>query len=252
MRCLLPAVIAALVVPASAWEVSGSRELGTLPSGAGIRETTFAGGGTSARATSLVFSNKSWALRVVDSPQPGEATLAGALAQAGCVAGVNGSYFHPDFRPVGLAISDGRLVNGFERAKLLSGVLAVRGGRIEIVRSSKFQNSPEVRQAVQAGPVLVEDGAPTSGLNSERPARRTVVATDGRGQWALVYMTAVTLSDAAEILSTPGAIAEWKVATALNLDGGSSSGLWADASPAPVSRPELARVRNFIGIAPKP
>jgi len=252
MRCLLFLFFAAVVVPASAWEVSGRRELGTLPSGGSVRETTIGGDGTSARTTSILFNNKSWVLRVVDSPAPGETKLAEVLAQSGCVAGVNGSYFHPDFRPAGLAISDGKQINGFEKAKLLSGVLAVRGSRIEIVRSSRFQSSPDVRQAVQAGPMLVEGGEPTVGLNNERPARRTVIATDGRGQWALVYMTSVTLAEAAKILSLPGTISDWKVATALNLDGGSSSGLWADAAPSPVSRPALGRVRNYIGLSPKP
>jgi hypothetical protein len=61
----------------------------------------------------------------------------------------------------------------------------------------------------------------------------------------------VALSDAARILTTPGVLGDWVPATALNLDGGSSSGLWAAATPDVVSRPELGHVRNYIGIAPK-
>jgi hypothetical protein len=88
-------------------------------------------------------------------------------------------------------------------------------------------------------------------LNADRSARRTIVATDGHGRWALVYLTSVTLADAARILTTPGALGDWVPATALNLDGGSSSGLWAATAPAPVSLPEFGHVRNYIGIAPR-
>ena len=148
-------------------------------------------------------------------------------------------------------VADGRDIQPFAKAKLLAGVLAVRGTRLEIVRSSKFAKSSDLRQAVQCGPMLVEGDHPVAGLNGERSARRTVVATDGRGRWALIYLTSVTLADAARILALPGILGDWKLATALNLDGGSSSGLWAATLPEPVSLPEFGHVRNYIGIAPR-
>lgn len=216
-----------------------------------MREVQLSDNGVTARVTAIVFSSKSYTMHVVDSPSPGTTKLAGVLAAAGCVAGVNGGYFQDDFRPVGLMVAGGSQVHAFEKAKLLSGILAVRGARIEIVRPSHFQNPGDVREAIQCGPMLVEGGHPVAGLNAERSARRTVVATDGRGQWALIYVTSVTLSDAARILTTPGVLGDWVPSTALNLDGGSSSGLWAAATPDAVSRPELGHVRNYIGISPK-
>ena len=85
----------------------------------------------------------------------------------------------------------------FERAKLLSGVLAVRKGRIELVRSGQFKTGSDVQEALQAGPWLVEKGAPVAGLDDKRSARRTIVANDGKGQWALIATSPVTLADAA-------------------------------------------------------
>jgi hypothetical protein len=99
--------------------------------------------------------------------------------------------------------------------------------------------------------MLVEGEHPTAGLNQERSARRTIVATDGRGRWALIYLTSVTLADAARILTTPSALGDWVPTSALNLDGGSSSGLWAATSPAQVSLSEFGHVRNYIGIVPR-
>ncbi|MEI6279534.1 MAG: phosphodiester glycosidase family protein [Verrucomicrobiae bacterium] len=249
MKILLPALVFASLLSASAaWEVTETVRLGSLPKGGAVVQTQVAEGHLTACVTAIIFSARSYSLRVVESPSPGSTKLAGVLAAAGCVAGVNGGYFQADFRPVGLVIAAGREVHAFEKAKLLAGVLAVRGRGIEIVRAARFKNSGDVREAIQCGPVLVENGSPTTGLNAERSARRTIVATDGHGQWALIYITSVTLADSARILTTPGVLRG--VATALNLDGGSSSGLWAASTPSPVSLPELGHVRNYLGIAP--
>lgn len=233
------------------WELAATSDQGKLPGGASVRRAELGDNGVSAQLTAIVFPAKSYSLRVVDSASPGQTKLAAALQEAGCVAGVNGSYFQEDYRPVGLMVADGREIHPFEKAKLLAGILAVRGTRLEIVRSSKFAGSSDLRQALQCGPMLVEGGHPTAGLNAARSARRTVAATDGHGRWALIYLTSVTLADAAQILTIPGVLGDWLPSTALNLDGGSSSGLWASASPAPVSLPEFGHVRNYIGIVPR-
>jgi uncharacterized protein YigE (DUF2233 family) len=252
MKWLLPLVLtASFSASLAAWEITGTEELGKLPGGGFVRQAELSDNGVSARLTAIVFSAKSYSLRVVDSTSPGSTKAASALQEAGCVAGVNGSYFQADYRPVGLMVADGREIHPLEKAKLLAGVLLARGAKLEIVRSSKFTKSPDIRQAVQCGPMLVEEEHPTTGLNSERSARRTIVATDGHGRWALIYLTSVTLADAARILTTPGALGDWVPSTALNLDGGSSSGLWAATSPAAVTLSEFGHVRNYIGIVPR-
>lgn len=245
------ALLASMATSQAEWKVTGTQELGNLPQEGRVRQVDLSDDGPTARLTAILFQPKHYSLRVVDSPAPGRTKLAATLAQAGCVAGVNGGYFHEDFRPVGLMIADSREIQPFEKAKLLAGILTCRGTHWEIVRSSKFAGSADVRQAIQCGPMLVEGGHPTVGLNSERAARRTVVATDGHGQWALVYLTSVTLADAARILTTPGSLGNWVPSTALNLDGGSSSGLWAATAPGAVSLPEFGHVRNYIGIVPR-
>ncbi len=251
-RLLIPALLMASLLTCSAdWQVTGREEMGALPRGATVRQFELDHSGVTARLTAILFSSKSYALRIVDSTSPGRTKLASSLAESGCVAGVNGGYFQEDFRPVGLVIVDGKEIHPMENAKLLAGVVSWNGSRVEIVRSSKFTRSADIRQAIQCGPMLVEGGHPTAGLNSERTARRTIVATDGHSQWALIYLTSVTLADAARILTTPGALGDWTPSTALNLDGGSSSGLWAATSPEPVSLAEFGHVRNYIGIVPR-
>jgi hypothetical protein len=96
--------------------------------------------------------------------------------------------------------------------------------------------------------MLSENSAPVPGLNAEKIARRTAVATGPADQAALLYLTSVTLSDTAEILSLPKIMGSWRPTAALNLDGGSSSTLWARNT---LSLPEIKRVRNFIEVTSK-
>ncbi len=239
------------ILPAAGWELEASRVLAEPSRGISVREAAVRQGDDIATITAIVFSEKTHRMRVIDSPAPGQTKLAAVLETEGIPAGVNGGFFHEDMRPVGLLVADGVEIHPFQKAKLLSGVLSVRSGRMEIVRSSAFRSGRDLQEAIQCGPMLVEAGSAVGGLSDSTRARRTVVLTDGRGRWGLVYATSLTLADTARILLVPGVFGDWTPRTALNLDGGGSSGLWAMASPTPVSRPEFSRVRNYIGVVPK-
>jgi len=235
---------------AADWNVVSASGLGEPAPGVELIETHCVNGNQTARVTALCFNDKNHTLRVVDSPSPGSATLANTLSYAKAIGGVNGGYFHKDYRPVGLVVSDGKTLHGFESAKLLSGLLAVMpDGRVAILRSGEYEptKSP-LLQALQCGPMLVEGGCIVSGLNDLRIARRTILAKGVRGETALIYMSSVTLADAARILALASVLDTWKPRTAINLDGGSSSGLWTSKG---FSLPEIARVRNFLGIFPR-
>jgi len=231
------------------WVTHETKLLGTPAPGVSIFETQFRNGSLIARVSCATFDEKQHTLRVIDSPSPGTATLDSVLSKSNAIAGVNGAYFHSDFKPVGLVVVDGKTQHSFEKAKLLSGILTVRStGSIAIIRSGQFSaKAPPPAQALQCGPMLVEKGSPVAGLNATRNARRTAVATGPKGKVALVYITSVTLADAAQILSLPNVFGTWKPTTALNLDGGSSSGFWAGTT---LHLPEIKRVRNFLAIAP--
>lgn len=200
----------------------------------------------------VVFFNVTHAgLRVADDAT-GDATLDSAMRAAGCAAGVNGNYFHPDRTSLGLVISDGKQLHGLERAKLLSGFIIFKPGHLALLRVEQYKPDPAITQALQTGPFLVDHGLPVAGLEATRRAERTAVLTDGKGNGALlVCETGVTLAELAEILTTPGVITEWRVERALNLDGGSSTGMWVDAKPGVFYMREIKDVRNYLGIVPR-
>ncbi|WP_245969790.1 phosphodiester glycosidase family protein [Thiocapsa rosea] len=200
------------------------------------------------------FTSRAFRLEVIDlgaDPEPAYPTLEAAFRAVGCVAGVNGGFFHPDWQPSGLVISKGRRINRFETAKLLSGVIYNDDRGIHLVRRGRFQDHKGINALLQTGPYLVEDGRPVRGLSASDPRRRTFIATDWRGHWVIgASMSSLTLAELGAILASPDAMTPWRVDRAINLDGGSSTGFYFDrsAGQAPVTLHPWKRVRNLLGI----
>jgi uncharacterized protein YigE (DUF2233 family) len=187
---------------------------------------------------------------VIDNPGD-EADLAIAVRRSRGLAGVNGGYFDPQNAPVGLLISDGKLIAPLRKARLLSGVLVATKGRVELLRPAEYSSRKNAIAALQCGPFLVDGGTPVAGLNATRPARRTFVMTTGPDRGALGFCSAVTLAQLAEILATTRLAPDLKVQRALNLDGGSSSAFWFSGERGVVSIPEQKTVRDFVVVVPK-
>lgn len=230
-----------------AWELNFSRPAQALPNGASFSEREAGQAGRAVRIQSVSFSVKQCRLEVINN-EPKRESLEPAFKAAGCFAGVNGGYFHDSFVPVGLMISNARQVHPFERAKLLSGVLVIRGKQAALIRSSEFKPSDQITGALQAGPFLLDRGVPAAGLNGEKVARRTVIACDDEGRWAILLFSHVSLADTAALLGSSTIFPDMHFKRALNLDGGSSSGLWANVTPKPFYLRGFTTVRNFVGV----
>jgi uncharacterized protein YigE (DUF2233 family) len=247
-RSSLVAAFALLLfaLPARAgWSVTSSNAEKSTGPGIEHRRIVLTENGEEATLDLAFFSTKSVAVRVIDNPE--RADLSSVMRRTRGLAGVNGGYFDPENAPVGLVISDGKLIAPFRKAKLLSGVLVVAKGRVELLRSSEYSARKTATTALQCGPFLVDGGKPVLGLNGTRPARRTFVLTSGTDRVAIGFCSSVTLAQLGEILATP----ELKVQRALNFDGGSSSAFWFNGEHGVVSIPEYKTVRNFVVIAPK-
>jgi exopolysaccharide biosynthesis protein len=196
------------------------------------------------------FSTKSATLRVADNPD-GSEDLASVMRRTRGLAGVNGGYFDPQNAPVGLLISDGKLIAPFRKAKLLSGVLVATKSRVELLRSAEYSSRKAATNALQCGPFLVDGGTAVPGLNNTRPARRTFVLTGAPDRAALGFCSSVTLAQMGDILATARLVPDLKVQRALNLDGGSSSAFWFSGPRGPFSISEQKTVRNFVVVLPK-
>jgi len=249
-RLLLILTLFALTTPfaTAAWVL---QDTGTRPAPAGLEFTERWVKSETGDATLWVvtFDPKTHAFAVMDNPA-GAFDLGSAAEKRGALAGVNGGYFQPDHTPLGLLVRQGVEIHPLERAKLLSGVLGVTSTAITIQRTAAFKASPAIREALQAGPFLVEHGKPIVGLEATKNAARTVVFQNAKGHSGFLICKSTTLAGMAEILSTASIFPEGKIVRAMNLDGGTSTALWVRGTPSFYAR-EWKSVRDYLAIVPR-
>ena len=198
-----------------------------------------------------IFSTKTCRLRVIDQSSEQRLELEEAMNRGNFFAAVNGGYFDPEYRPIGLLIVDGAILTPLQKARLLSGVLSASAKKVQITRVAEFSLTPKPDMAVESGPMIVDLGKSVRGLESTRAARRTFAAVGAGDKAALGFCSDVTLADLSNILATTLAL-DFKIQRALNLDGGSSSAFWfkrANGSAFSISEEKI--VRDFIALVPR-
>ncbi len=143
---------------------------------------------------------------------------------------VNGGFFSGDHRPVGRLVIDGELYGApisTEERIGTPGLFAVLDDRVEIYALGRSSYSPRgmrFDQAVESYPMLLLPGRqPTYPDDVGRRARRTVIGIDDQGYVVIVLFDSSVFSLAE--LSRWLAASNLNLDTALNLDGGRSSGL---------------------------
>lgn len=187
---------------------------------------------------------------VMDNPE-GRFNLGSASRKRGVLAAVNGGYFHEDRTPLGLVVRQGVTLHPLEKSRLLGGLVVVAGpGPVALRRTAEFRAGTAPREALQAGPFLVDDARPVAGLEATRSAARTVVFTTTTGRAGFMTLRNATLAETAALLASEGLFSEGRISRALNLDGGTSSALWVDGAD-PYYEREWKGVRNYLGIVPR-
>lgn len=136
---------------------------------------------------------------------------------------MNGSFFTETYEPTGYFAVDGSVISNSSYTEGNIGTVAISQGKLRLIGS--VQNVSEGTDAFQSFPLLLSEGLPTIDADSEKIARRTILAQNEQGQTFVILFDAspVTLHDAAQVLLSLGLELDW----ALNLDGGPSSGIIA-------------------------
>ena len=142
------------------------------------------------------------------------------------LAAINGSFFTPEYQATALLISDGS-TSGASYAGF-GGMLSVApDGAVSMraLRDQPYDPAEPIEQALQSFPMLVFPGGEPATIEDDgRRARRSVVALDHAGRLLLLVSPTsdFTLRGLADWLSQ----SDLDVDRALNLDGGSSTGLY--------------------------
>ena len=207
------------------------------------------------------FDSRGHRLVVVDQAGgPGSRfpDAASASLSLGGLAAVNAGFFTPEGEPLGLVIAAGKPAGSWNSASSLGGGVwhEDSSGQSAISRREELGRSGAnaMRELLQAGPMLVENGRTVSGLESIKSSVRTVILQDRSSRWWIGRASACTLAELAAAIAY-GDPAGWPVRHALNLDGGRSSDLWISASipggPVSIRPPWNRPVRNFLILVPR-
>ena len=210
-------------------------------------------GGNSIRVQGYTFDDRSQSFRVVDEgslTNPRHGGIDPAMRQAGALAGINGGFFSPEGAPLGQMVADAVVTGRLARGSLTSGVIFRGEKGLILWRTSEYEakGSPVARQLLQAGPFLVDAGAKVAGLEATKSRPRSFVAHDGKHAWVIATTGSCTLAGLSDALARAGTLGGVTLTRALNLDGGSSTGLWIGGK---VVRRPWAKVRNYLAVVPK-
>ena len=176
-----------------------------------------------------------------------------ALKKSGAELVVNGGFFDPDGKPVGLAMSDGVILSRLGK-NLSGGVLTSDGETASLFPTEGFELPDGGRFAVQCRPRLVVDRAANVKSDDKKRAERTALCTRDSGK--VVDVVVVRGSDDGEspgpsLFALAAHLVERGCESALNLDGGPSTGAaWKEGEEVKLLAPR-GPVRLVIAFHPR-
>lgn len=142
--------------------------------------------------------------------------------QTKALLSINGGFFDREFRPLGLRINNKKLENPLKRISWW-GIFYIKNKQAHITNVTHFHQDENIEFAVQSGPRLIIKGKIPS--LKKGIADRSALGITPQGKVILLVSTnaAMTTNDLAHLMkSSPLGCTD-----AINLDGGSSSQLYA-------------------------
>lgn len=159
--------------------------------------------------------------------------------------GVNGGFFTPGLQPIGLRINAGQLKKPLQQTSWW-GIFYIAGEHARIVPPNGYHTPQAIDFAVQGGPRLVVNG----NIPKLKPgfAERTALGITSQGE-VIVLVThhaPLTTLSLAKIMQRPPSENGLACYNALNLDGGSSSQLYAKIGKFELYIPGLNSITDAV------
>jgi uncharacterized protein YigE (DUF2233 family) len=177
--------------------------------------------------------------------------LAAWAGDAGAVAAINGGFFDEAGRAVALVVHEGRssgesyVGRGGMFAVTPEGEVWLRG-----LAEAPYDPAEPVAEALQGWPMLVRPGGEVAYTHEDgERSRRSAVAVDSAGRPLLI--AAPTAAFTLRELATWLAASDLEIASAVNLDGGSSTGLIVRSEAAPERIDPFAPLPIVLLVLPK-
>jgi uncharacterized protein YigE (DUF2233 family) len=186
-------------------------------------------------------------IKVSAGYQPGQPmSMNDWVQQEHPLAIINGGFFDQYFHATALVVSNGKVFG--QSYTGFGGMLSVDTRGSINLRSLHQQpynpNSEQLEQATQSAPVLMLGGKRTQFSADTSQTRRSVVAMDKQGR--LLFIVSPDQIFSLDELADQLASSDLSIEVALNLDGGSSTGLYVNGGSSHVSIDSLANLPLVI------
>jgi len=166
----------------------------------------------------------------------------------GAVVAVNGGFFTPEHKSIGLLVKSGTKINPLHNTSWWS-VFAIHRNRPLILRPWQAKGTNDLQMAVQAGPRLVIDGSIPK-FKSDQAASRTALGITKKGEVIIVASSGsgITMQALADRMRESARKGGLECPNAMALDGGSSTQLYANAGDIRLNLSGISRVPNGVGV----
>jgi uncharacterized protein YigE (DUF2233 family) len=207
--------------------------------------------GTSSRLKILRIDPDRFPVRMIDSRAFGvdRMEIKAMARRAQALAAINGGFFLPDYRPLGILIVDGQQANPLRKADW--GVFLMQDNRPRIIHTNEFHTEGGITQALQVGPRLVVEGKEK--IMKKQAARRSALGVT-RNQQIILLNTEDTdayFQDLARLFRLPASEGGLECPDALALDGGGSAQMYVEYRSLNIDIPGQWAVPNGIGVFKK-
>ncbi|MBX7147774.1 phosphodiester glycosidase family protein [bacterium] len=159
---------------------------------------------------------------------------------------INANFFDEQGKPLGLIKKDGQVLNALKKVSWW-GVMSFEKSRIRIIHTSEFADSAKVISALQAGPRLVVNGI-TPKIKEETSPKTAIGLTHDHQVVIVVSQSFVSINKLADLLSQPEEKGGLGLVDALNLDGGSSTQIYAKIGNFELSLPSYVELPSGLGV----
>ncbi len=183
---------------------------------------------------------------------PGSARLVSEWArQTQAQVVINGGYFTEELLTTGLIVSQGQRY-GVSYGDF-AGMFAIKDGVVSLrwLREWPYDPNEALQEALQSFPVLVKPGGVMgfpADADDGRIARRSVIAQDRQGR--LLFISAPRGYLSLHALAVWLTDSDLEIDIALNLDGGTSTGLWVAGELREVQIDSFTAVPSVITVGP--
>jgi len=204
--------------------------------------------------------NSSYQAKLLQQATPNQLlahSLRNIAQENNAIVSVNGGFYTPDFLPVGLFIENNKIIVKPKKVSLLNSCVWLdKKGKVFL--DTNFSRCKQAPYAMQSGLVLINSDHINPSIitlqnksNNLRlyfaPHRRTILAQSSDNKLIVIITSPVTLLDIATLLKDyPQVFGVKGINMALNLDGGSSTGMYVKFTKSYFYFPEIKPVKTLL------